>query len=146
MPNVLKKPAREKQPLLWIILTGLYGGFFLITLRLAYLGNLPTWFASIPNYDKPAHVVLYAIATYLGHRILRGKRWRLAIFNQGWALPLFPLAFAIFTTVEELSQGLSPNRSLDAIDLICSLVGCWIGYRLAERGLARANSKGMPQP
>ncbi len=146
MSNVLKKQATETQPRLWFILTGLYGSFFLITLRLAYLGHLPTWFANIPNYDKPAHVVLYAIATYLGHRILQGKRWRIPLFNQSWALPLFPVAFAIFTTVEELSQGLSPNRSLDAIDLICSLVGCWIGYRLAERGLAKASQKAMQQP
>lgn len=115
----------------WSMVAGLYGVGFLVMLRVAYLGQLPGWFSAIPHYDKPGHVVLYGIATYLGHRLLRDKRWKIG----GWALPLFPLAFAIFTTVEELAQGLSPNRSLDAIDLICSLVGCWMGYRLAERHL-----------
>lgn len=119
------------------MVAGLYGIGFLVILRVAYLGQLPGWLNGIPHYDKPLHVLLYAIATYLGHRLLQGKRWRIALFKPSWAVPLFPLAFAIFTTVEELAQGLSPNRSLDAIDLICSLVGCWIGYCLAERSIAK---------
>ena len=119
----------------WPIIAGLYGIGFLGVLRVAYLGQLPGWFSGIPHYDKPLHVLLYAIASYLGHRLLQGKRWSIKLLGHRWVLPLFPIAFAIFTTVEELSQGLSPNRSLDAIDLICSLVGCWMGYRLAERHL-----------
>lgn len=137
----------------WAMVSGLYGCGFLIVLRVAYLGQLPRWFDGIPHYDKPLHLLLYAIATYLGHRLFKGKSWRLKrsslnkltqeklawekLTPKRWALPLFPLAFAIFTTIEELAQGLSPNRSLDAIDLICSLVGCWIGYRLAERSIAK---------
>lgn len=126
-----------RQRYVWPILTGLYGIAFLVILRVAYLGKLPGWLGGIPHYDKPLHVLLYAIATYLGHRLFQGKRWRINLLNQSWALPLFPFAFGIFTIIEELSQGFSPNRSLDAIDLICSLVGCWIGYCLAERSIAK---------
>lgn len=133
--------ATFRQRYLWPTVTGCYGLGFLIILRLAYLGQLPGWLGHIPHYDKPLHVVLYAIATFLGHSLLQGKRWRINPFSQRWALPLFPLAFAIFTTMEELSQGLSPNRSLDAIDLICSLVGCWLGYRLAERRIPQTHNK-----
>ncbi|NJN32051.1 MAG: hypothetical protein HC824_17745 [Synechococcales cyanobacterium RM1_1_8] len=111
-----------------------YAGLFLWILYLAYSGHLPDWFQAIPYYDKPAHGVLYAIASYLGHRLLRGK----SILIQGIRLPLFPLLFACFTTGEELLQGLAPTRTLDGIDLICSLVGAWLGYRLAERSLAKA--------
>jgi len=129
----------------WPCLAGLYGIGFLWVLRLAYLGQLPSGLSRIPHYDKPLHLLLYAIATYLGHRLLQGKRWRIARphrrTHHSWALPLFPLAFAIFTTAEELFQGLSPNRSLDALDLVCSLVGCWLGYRLAERRITQTHNK-----
>ena len=128
---------RTRQNFLVPALAGLYGTAFLATLWLAYRGQLPGWLSAIPHYDKPLHVLLYAIATYLGHRLLKGRRWLLPLFRQHWKLPLFPLAFAIFTIAEELFQGLSPNRSLDAFDLICSLVGCWLGYRLAERHISK---------
>lgn len=106
-----------------------YGLLFCILLWVAYQGHLPNWFQGIPNYDKPGHVILYAIAAYLGHRLVNYRH----ITIRRWAIPLFPLGFAVFTTIEELSQGLSPNRTLDALDLICSLVGVGLGYWLAER-------------
>ena len=113
----------------WQVIALLYGLFFLITLAAAYSGNLPSWFQAIPYYDKVGHVGLYAIATYLGHRLLNYRKIRLG----SALLPLFPLGFALFTTAEELGQGLSPNRTLDALDLVCSLVGVVLGYGLAWR-------------
>jgi len=107
-----------------------YGCLFLITLWAAYTGNLPLGALNrIPNYDKAGHVILYCIATYLGHRVLRlrqRRRWHLSI-------PLFPALFGLFTLVEELLQFLSPNRTLDAGDLVCSFIGVGLGYWLAER-------------
>jgi polysaccharide biosynthesis protein VpsQ len=138
--SLFPDPPLRWQQVFWALMACCYGGFFLMTLRFAYLGALPTWLQAIPYFDKLGHMVLYAIATYLGHRLLRGKHWRI----QGRSLPLFPLAFASFTIVEELLQGFSPNRSLDGIDLICSLLGCWLGYRLAERGLDKSQSKALP--
>jgi polysaccharide biosynthesis protein VpsQ len=104
----------------------LYAIAFLIILILAYTGNLPPQLKLIPHHDKIGHVVLYSIATYLGHSLLQGRR-----FHNG--LPVFPILFAIFTIVEEGVQGFSPNRSLDSIDLILSLLGIGLGFQLSER-------------
>ena len=106
-----------------------YGSFFLLVLWAAYTNNLPLDVLNkIPYYDKIGHVVLYAAASYLGHRVfnrrhIRGSRY----------LPLFPVLFGLAMTVEEIVQGLSPYRTLDAIDLICSLSGVALGYFLAQR-------------
>jgi polysaccharide biosynthesis protein VpsQ len=105
----------------------LYAIAFLVTLVLAYTGNLPPQLQQIPYHDKIGHVILYGVATYLGHTLLGYRRLR-----NGF--PIFPIVFAIFTIVEESFQGLSPNRSLDSIDLIASLFGIALGYQLAEKG------------
>ncbi|PSB35606.1 hypothetical protein C7B82_00990 [Stenomitos frigidus ULC18] len=114
----------------WRILAALYATTFLVTLFLAYTGNLPPQFSQIPYYDKIGHVVLYGVAAYLGHRVLGYRRVNLLTI----AVPLFPLLFAIGTVTEELLQTFSPNRTLDAIDLIASFCGITLGYWLSERG------------
>jgi hypothetical protein len=107
-----------------------YGALFLLILWGAYTNNLPlALLGKIPYYDKIGHVVLYAMASYLGHRVLnrryfRGMRW----------LPVFPVLFGLVMTAEEIVQGLSPYRTLDALDLVCSLGGVVLGYILARRG------------
>gem|GEM_PF-2348404 len=58
----------------------------------------------------------------------------------GISLPLWVLIFSSFTIVEELGQGFSPNRSVDWLDLVCSLVGVALGYKLAERGKKQATA------
>lgn len=109
----------------WRSLALAYGLGFAGVLGMAYTGNLPPWFSGIPYADKWGHVILYAIATLLGHGALRGRgRWG------SW--PLFPLGFGLFTVAEEMAQGLSPNRTLDGLDLICSGVGIGVGYAIAE--------------
>jgi VanZ family protein len=114
----------------WGILAVLYTGVFSTILFLAYTGNLP---AFLTQNDKLAHVILYAIATYLGHRVLNWRRVRLFRY----AVPLFPLLFGLFTLVEEIIQFFSPNRSLDPIDLVASFTGIVLGYWLAEKGKGR---------
>lgn len=114
--------------ILW--LSAVYACFFLITLWAAYHNQLPLNFLErLPNYDKFGHVILYGIASYLGHRLCRQKRFKLA----GWSLPVFPAFFALFTIAEELLQGLSPYRTLDAGDLLCSFAGIGLGYWFAQR-------------
>jgi polysaccharide biosynthesis protein VpsQ len=103
-----------------------YAIAFLVTLILAYTGKLPPQLQYIPYHDKIGHVVLYFIATYLGHTLLGHRRLRNG-------LPVFPILFTIFTISEEALQGFSPNRSLDSIDLIMSLLGIGLGYQIAER-------------
>jgi polysaccharide biosynthesis protein VpsQ len=122
--------TRSSQPLVWSLLALTYGSLFLFILFLAYTGNLPTWFTQIPYYDKAGHVFLYAAATYLGHRVLRGRA--IVLWNIP-RLPLFPIVFGLWTVTEELLQGFSPNRTLDAMDLVCSLIGVTLGWWLVER-------------
>jgi len=120
------KSSTVKVNWVWSILAVLFAIIFIGILIGAYSGNLPP---ILTQNDKPAHLILYAIATFLGHRAFNRRRMRLLSFS----LPLFPTLFAIFTIVEEGLQSLSPNRSLDAIDLVMSLIGVAIGYWLAER-------------
>ncbi len=110
----------------WNIVAIAYAGIFLTILILAYTGNLPS---VLTTNDKLGHVVLYFLATYLGHEVCRYRRISLA----GLPIPLFPLLFGIFTVVEEILQSLSPNRTLDAIDLIASFIGILLGYWFADR-------------
>ncbi|MEM6254464.1 MAG: hypothetical protein AAF821_16225 [Cyanobacteria bacterium P01_D01_bin.156] len=110
-----------------LLATG-YGVLFLLILWGAYTNNLPlTLLRKISYYDKIGHVVLYAISSYLGHRVLnyryfKGVRW----------LPVFSVLFGLVMTAEEIVQGLSPYRTLDALDLVCSLAGVVLGYLVAE--------------
>ncbi|XHX80444.1 MAG: VanZ family protein [Stenomitos frigidus ULC029] len=114
----------------WRLLAALYACLLALILLLAYTGTLPSQLGRIPFYDKVGHLVLYGIATYLGHRVLQYRRLRLGTI----ALPLFPFLFAIGALTEELLQVFSPNRTLDAIDLIASFLGIILGYWLAEKG------------
>ncbi|MBD2256765.1 hypothetical protein [Pseudanabaena sp. FACHB-2040] len=120
-------PAKEKRSL--TILALLYLALFLTILWLAYTDQLPAFLGDIPAHDKIAHVVLYAVAAYLGHRICRYHRFSLA----GRQIPTFPALFTLFTVSEELGQFLAPSRSLDAIDLVASFAGIVLGWWLAER-------------
>lgn len=115
----------------------LYLAIFISIMIMAYTNHLPGYLATIPNYDKVGHVLLYALAAYLGHRIWRYRSWPCL----GWRLPLFPLGFALFTLAEELTQNLSPYRTLDSLDLIASMLGILMGWQLAERSLHTPQQK-----
>lgn len=108
---------------------------FLSIMAMAYTNNLPGYLSAIPHYDKPGHLILYALPTYLGHRILNYRTLPLRSLR----LPLFPLLFTLFTVTEELIQNLSPYRTLDAIDLLASAIGIVLGWWIAER--TRSTSK-----
>ena len=121
-----------------VLLSSGYALFFLVTLHAAYTNRLPLdWLAQLPYYDKLGHFVLYFIPTYLGHRLFKQKHIRLLSFS----LPLFPILFTLFTLTEELIQGFSPYRTLDPIDLICSLIGITCGYLLAQKQSAAVETK-----
>lgn len=114
----------------WGVLAALYAAALLVILCLAYTGNVPSQLSQIPFYDKIGHVVLYGIAAYLGHRVFGYRQMTLLTI----VVPLFPLLFGLGTVIEELLQSLSPNRTLDVIDLVASFSGIAIGYGLAEKG------------
>lgn len=100
----------------WILLAVVYAGIFLTILVLAYQGKLPS---ILTQNDKLAHVILYAIASFIGHWVFNHRRVQFGNVR----LPLFPVLFTLFTIAEELMQSLSPNRSLDIWDLIASFAG-----------------------
>lgn len=117
-----------------VFLSAGYGLFFVAMLVLAYKGILPIgWLTRFHNADKLGHLILYCIPSYLGHRLCGGKHFRC------W-LPVFPGLFALFAITEELIQGFSPNRTLDAGDMVCSLVGISVGYWLAQRQWMQAKA------
>lgn len=128
----LAKSQLSKGMLFWLVV---YACFFLLTLWLAYHDQLPLkWLSQFPNYDKVGHLVLYCIPSFLGHRLFRRKHWRFRTSLLAIALPVFPFLFGVFTVVEELTQGLSPHRTLDGLDMVCSVLGILCGYGLAQRG------------
>jgi len=117
----------------WHVLACGYSLLFVTTLWLAYTNQLPAGLGHIPFFDKAGHLLLYAIAVYLGQRALRRRRCRLFKLT----LPLFPLLFGLFTVVEEVIQSRSPYRTFDGWDLLCSFVGIAVGYWLAQRSQKR---------
>jgi VanZ family protein len=130
----LNKRTRWQQNRGWIFLAVGYAAIFVTILIVAYQGKLP---AFLTQNDKPAHVILYAIATFVGHRACHRRSLQLGRFN----LPAFPFGFTVFTIAEELFQSFSPNRSLDAWDLVASFVGIGLGYGLAQMGSGRRKEK-----
>lgn len=126
----MKTSSKLNQPQRSIaVLAATYGALFLLILWAAYTNNLPLdLLDKIPYYDKIGHVVLYAMASYLGHRILNRRHFRGMRY-----LPIFPVLFGLVMTAEEIVQGISPYRTLDALDLVCSLSGVVVGYILAQR-------------
>ena len=116
---------------IWKILAVIYALIFITIGILAYFHGLPK---VLTVNDKAGHVILYGIATYLGHRALNRRKVKLG----SWSIPVFPTLFAGLTTIDEFCQLLSPNRSFDLGDLAASFFGILIAYGLAELGPPRS--------
>ncbi|NES87202.1 MAG: hypothetical protein F6K10_41070 [Moorea sp. SIO2B7] len=125
----MKSPNLKVANRNWVIAASIYAAILLTIFILAYTGNLPTQLKMIPFHDTLGHFILYGIATYLGHRVLKRRKMNLL----GYFIPLWPFLFGIFTIVEELIQSLSPNRTFSWLDMIASIVGILFGYWLAEK-------------
>lgn len=102
----------------WKLIGLMYLAVFSLILVLAYQGSLPP---ILTQNDKLAHVVLYGIATFVGHQAFQGR----SLYR---GIPGFPAVFTIFTILEESAQAWSPNRTFDVGDLIASFIGIGIGY------------------
>ncbi|MDB9312219.1 VanZ family protein [Spirulina sp. CS-785/01] len=113
----------------WRLIALLYAATLIFIGFSAYQQTLPEYLNRIPHYDVIGHVVLYLIATYLGHRVLRQRK----IPCFGYRLPLFPVIFALITVVDEFLQSFSPSRTYSWIDLTASFLGLAVGYWLVER-------------
>jgi polysaccharide biosynthesis protein VpsQ len=121
----MKKSSLTPSHLAWILAAIGFMGILATILWFAYHGNLPP---VLTHNDKPAHLILYGIAAFLGHRAFNRRHLR----RFGYAIPLFPALFGLFTLSEELMQQFSPHRTLDLMDLTASFAGIAIGYWLAE--------------
>jgi polysaccharide biosynthesis protein VpsQ len=128
-----RDPARERtRP--WRVAAYAYLGFILLILLLAYLGRIPAILGRIPHYDTIGHFVLLGIASYLGHRAMGHRSVRVL----GAAIPLAPLLISSLALTEEALQGLSPNRTLSAIDYAADLAGIWGAWALNRWASTRA--------
>ena len=115
----------------------IYGAIIVFILLLAYTGNIPPILNKIPYYDTFGHLILYGLASYLGHLAFKHRRMRLISLS----LPLWPFLFGIFTIVEELLQAFSPNRTFSLIDMVASLLGVFVGCWLAEKQRIKSNQE-----
>lgn len=94
----------------------------------AYLKLLPTELSAIPAYDTLGHFFLLGIASYLSHMALRGRVFYLGQLS----LPLGPTLVGAIVIVDEILQGLSPNRTVSVTDVAASFSGILLFYRLAR--------------
>lgn len=115
----------------------IYGVIIIAILLLAYTGNLPPIFNKIPYYDVFGHLILYGLATYLGHLACNHRRIKLVSLS----IPLWPFLFGIFTIAEELLQAFSPHRTFSLIDMLASLLGLSFGYWLAEKSKIKSHQE-----
>ncbi|MBP0021048.1 MAG: VanZ family protein [Cyanobacteria bacterium SBLK] len=123
--------ARHPGNFPWILAACFYGALLFTIGFLAYTGNLPAFLHYIPYHDTLGHFILYGIASYLGDRVLRGRKFPV----MGYRIPLFAFVFGVITIVEEYIQSFSPHRTFSWVDMIASLLGLLVGYWLAQREL-----------
>jgi VanZ family protein len=91
--------------------------------------NVPgiSWGSGIP-LDKIAHIVLYAIYTFLLGRYLTNQP------NKNVSIRLWSLAIPIFYGIlmEVLQYYLSPSRFFDMLDIIANISGSIVGLLLLK--------------
>lgn len=90
----------------------IWGLWFLITIF--FLLAPPSWLGGIPyqKFDKVIHIVLFAIGSYAAAN-LDGRRGVLTV-----------LAMAVGS---EWLQGLTPSRTMSALDMMSNLIGVGTG-------------------
>ncbi len=92
----------------------------------AYTGIIPTEIGYIPYYDTIGHLVLLGILSYLLHRALNRKHFRLG----GLRIPLAPVLVTMLALAEETIQLASPIRAFSLSDALANIVGIWLFYFL----------------
>lgn len=108
--------------------------FFLFIIWVIYDANqgnsnlFITFTASIPYGDKLGHIGLYGMLTLL---INIASRCYIVRFGKA-RLQLGTLVVLLFSLIEELSQGMMPNRTLDMGDAVADVVGIVIGSYLSR--------------
>ena len=104
--------------------------FLLFVIWAADTGNMPSLFRAMydfPNGDRVGHVVLYGILSFL-----LSLAFPRAVHLFRFSLPIAIIVLLLFSAAEECSQSLFSSRTADAIDLVCSCTGIFIGYWAAS--------------
>ena len=104
--------------------------FLLFVIWAADTGNMPSLFRAMydfPNGDRVGHVVLYGILSFL-----LSLAFPRAVHLFRFSLPIAIIALLLFSAAEECSQSLFSSRTADAIDLVCSCTGIFLGYWAAS--------------
>ena len=93
-------------------------------------GRLPSFITALyafPHGDKVGHFLLMGlVAFFLGLAFCSGRKE-----GRKKRLCIAGIAFIVLTTIEEMSQTYFANRSMDAVDLLCSYAGIFMGTLLA---------------
>lgn len=99
--------------------------FFVFILWIIYLANTGSksiffdFVQTIPYGDKVGHIFLYGILSFGVSLVLNFK----AVILKGIKLYYGVILVFTFAFIEELTQGLSPNRTLDIYDLLADIIG-----------------------
>lgn len=106
--------------ILWLILSLVL--FTMPGSTLPQAGWFETW-----QVDKWVHAFLFLVLVYLFYKpFLQGKipandnRWR-------WFIPLASVGYGIL--IEILQNGVIPNRSFDAWDIVADAAGCLLAWQ-----------------
>jgi polysaccharide biosynthesis protein VpsQ len=105
--------------------------FIIVITVLANGGHLPGFLKMVyafPCGDKVGHLMLYGTLSFFVVGALRACGWRGLTVGVG---------LIVIAGLEELSQGLSPNREFSALDFLASSVGIGLGAWLMGRWLGR---------
>ncbi|KKI99386.1 hypothetical protein PROH_15510 [Prochlorothrix hollandica PCC 9006 = CALU 1027] len=95
-------------------------------------GNLPPllrFYANLPLGDKVGHGLLMGTLSFLVNWAWQGQCWRW----RSWPIPKGSVVVLAIVTLEELSQGFIPSRSLSWSDWFADLGGIVLGGWLAVR-------------
>lgn len=116
-------------------------GVMVLMTQLAYQRLLPP-LPPLPHADKLLHFVMFGLVAFWLHLWLRGRALRLGPLRLPWAL-IVPLVLGLG---EELAQGLTWRRNLEALDMVCDVTGVLVFLWLAGRVLQRLQRQGAPRP
>jgi VanZ family protein len=113
-----------------LALAAVFFAFILWVIYLANTGGHSVFFdlvRAIPYGDKVGHFCLFGALTFIATVGLKFKTFRFLKLNIYYGAA-FVLLFVI---VEELSQGVIPSRTLDAMDLLADFIGIGCAALLA---------------
>lgn len=113
-----------RSPWRWLIWP--QAGLVVLATGLGYAGQVPPALVSFPFADKILHCLLIGAAGFWLNLWFGGRRWRFGV-------PAAIALMAALVTAEELLQGLSPARALDALDWLANLTGLALAWWASER-------------